>query len=131
MRIYLAARYSRREELNIYAEPLRALGYTVDARWLLGVHQAADDDETRWAEFAQDDIEDLVASDIVVSFTEPPRSAGGNRGGRHVEHGMALALGKTVCVVGPAENVFHAVPQVRRFKTFPELYRYLDREAAR
>ena len=125
-RIYLAARYARRVELCAYADALRDLGHTIDARWLLGLHQAADDDYARWAEFAADDIEDLGRADVVVSFTEPSRSAPSNRGGRHVEHGMALALGKTVMIVGPLENVFHALPQVRRFDTFPELYRHLD-----
>ncbi len=36
VRIYLAARYGRIEELRGYAEELRAMGYVVEARWLDG-----------------------------------------------------------------------------------------------
>ena len=39
MRIYLAARYSRLEELTGYADDLRAIGHRVEARWLLGSQQ--------------------------------------------------------------------------------------------
>ena len=39
MRIYLAARYSRLDELNLYAQDLRSVGHTVDAKWLSGSHQ--------------------------------------------------------------------------------------------
>ena len=41
----LAARYSRLQELNLYAGELRAIGHTVDPKWLLGdhhVHEGAD-----------------------------------------------------------------------------------------
>jgi len=43
MKIYLAARYSRREELAAYRTELEALGHTVQARWLNGEHQLAND----------------------------------------------------------------------------------------
>ena len=97
MRIYLAARYSRREELCQYREQLRAMGHDVQARWLDGKHQISDkgtpigdhgealvegvDDgstqvsniELR-AKFANDDFEDVCGSELVINFTEPPRS---------------------------------------------------------
>lgn len=34
LKIYLTARYSRRMELNFYAQQLRAMGFTVTSRWL-------------------------------------------------------------------------------------------------
>ena len=121
MKIYLAARYSRREELCGYADALRGLGHVVDARWLLGnhqIHEGADKVEA-WAisipiegrAFAVDDYEDVRAADMVISFSEEPRS-GNSRGGRHVEFGLAVAWGKKVKVVGPRENVFHCLPTV-------------------
>lgn len=136
MIVYLAARYSRREELNGYAGRLRAEGFTVDARWLLGAHQVSDDqlnweakvedDERQDDEAiafrqmcANDDWEDLARADVIVAFSEPPRS-NASRGGRHVEFGIALALQKRVVVVGPRENVFHCLPQVAVVRTFDE-----------
>src|SRR3990167_6344379 len=127
MIIYLAARYSRREELLSYKADLEAAGHTVPARWLLGEHQAHDGAlEVEAATesmpavarlFAEEDVEDLRAADLLIAFSEPPRS-GNSRGGRHVEFGMALAWGKPIIVVGPAENVFHTLPVVRRWPTW-------------
>lgn len=120
IKVYLAARYSRREELNGYAAQLRELGCVVTSRWLDGDHQVDDRGLSTEAEaservrFACEDWSDLEDADWCISFTESPRSAN-SRGGRHVEFGAALALGKRCVVVGPRENVFHCIPQVEVF----------------
>ena len=41
MKIYLAAKYSRMEELREYRNQLIALGHTVTSRWLDGNHEQA------------------------------------------------------------------------------------------
>lgn len=130
MKYYIAGRYDRREELAGYAEELREKGHTVDCRWLLGLHQihahAKKVDIDNHPEhgvtiearpFAQDDFEDVRASDTIVFFSEPPE-AYSKRGGRHVEFGMALAWGKKLVVIGRRENVFHCLPQVQRYDTW-------------
>ena len=38
---------------------------------------------------------------MLIAFSEEPRALNASRGGRHVEFGIALALGKKVAVVGP------------------------------
>lgn len=76
--------------------------------------------EAQRREFAQHDWDDVMAADVVISFTEQPRTAGGSRGGRHVEFGAALAAGKRCIVVGWRENVFHCLPQVEFFPTWAE-----------
>lgn len=137
MRIYLAARYSRRLELCGYREQLRAIGHTVDAVWLNGEHQISDagvpigehgeslvegklrpgerlspEDQSDAAKvlrmkFAHDDFRDVVSCDLLIHFTEQPRSdSGRGRGGRHVEMGIALGMMKRVWIVGPRENLF-------------------------
>ena len=151
MIIYLAARYSRREELCRYRRQLEDLGHTVQARWLDGGHQIGDhgtpigddgeslvegDSEAASAEaarlrtrFALDDWEDVNAADLVISFTEPPRSKP-NRGGRHVEFGIALANLARVFVVGHRENIFHWLPAVKFFETWEEALRLIPEEVA-
>lgn len=126
MHIYLAARYSRIAELNRYAAILREFGYTITSRWLEGSHQISDDGlsaeadrETR-ERFAKEDLHDLKRADLVISFTEPPRSSN-SRGGRHVEFGFALGTGKQLIVIGPRENVFHCLPECHIFKDFDEM----------
>jgi hypothetical protein len=129
---YLASRYSRREELCRYRSQLnhifKAIGWKVQARWLDGEHQwdgkmlevanayegGADQIPPEAARFAEDDWEDVLAADIVINFTEQPRSPNGfGRGGRHVEYGIALGMGKQVIVVGHRENIFHLLPVVQ------------------
>jgi len=139
MKIYLAGRYSRREELCEYRKQLQELGHDVQSRWLDGKHQISDTGKPigdhgealveeigndNWernsalrAKFARDDWEDVTGADVVISFTEAPRS-NANRGGRHVEYGVALALGKRVIVVGHRENIFHWLPVVEFFETW-------------
>lgn len=125
MKIYLASRYSRHVELRAYRGDLQTRGHTVTSRWINGDHQIDDQGlsaqakESERIRFAQEDRDDLVGADCVISFTEAPRSSN-SRGGRHVEHGMGLALGKRVIVVGHRENVFHCLPEVEFFKTWPE-----------
>lgn len=99
MKIYLAARYERRTELAGYADRLRKLGHVVTSRWLAG------NAELPVAAQAEMDLADIDEAEVVVSFTEPPGVY--SRGGRHVEFGYALARGKSLVIVGPAENIFH------------------------
>lgn len=128
MRVYIAARYSRHEEMRGYADELEAAGVRVTARWINGDHKAFDDDPgPRALEFAQDDIDDLLAADTFVTFTEPPHSDA-SRGGRHVEFGIALGMrwwGPVhrrfrIVVVGHRENVFHWLPEVEFYATWGE-----------
>jgi hypothetical protein len=119
-RIYLAARYSRRAELLEHADDLYAAGVgLVRARWLYEDHDwpgdaASPEGIAAAAHFAVDDYEDIRAADLVIVFSEQPAPGGRNRGGRHVELGLALAWRKPLVVVGPPENVFMMLPGLCR-----------------
>ena len=134
MKVYLAARFSRLPELLGYRAELEAQGIEVTSRWLLGGHEweGTDDDalpQEVGARFAEDDIADINAADAIVCFTEAPRS-GPSRGGRHIEAGYALAMGKILLLVGPRENVFYALPEFHHFATWPEAREMIVRGAA-
>lgn len=121
MKIYLAAAYSRHPEMQGYAKQLEDLGHTITARWIYGTHQAEDDEisgpsQEKIAEWAEDDMADVRAADLVVSFTDGPSKRA--RGGRHAEFGMALAWHKGLILIGPREHVFHYLPQVEHYDTF-------------
>lgn len=136
VKVYLAARYSRHPEMQGYARELEAMGFEITSRWINGSHQVMlngeplgpereamfepdhESMEAQRREFAGHDWDDLMAADIVVSFTERPRAAGNSRGGRHVEFGAALAAGKRCIVVGWRENVFHCLPRVEFVTTW-------------
>ena len=138
MKIYLAARYSRREELCGYRSQLEALGHTVTSRWLNGNHQVDDQGlsvEAKRAErerFAIEDRDDVLAANVLIAFTEIPRSSN-SRGGRHVELGIAIGTQRmAVIVVGPRENVFCCLPDLLVVEKFEDCLQVFDaKEAAK
>ena len=103
-KLYLAASFSRRSELQSYARYLTAQGYEVTSRWLGDEHVKG-----QTAENALIDEEDVKRCDVLVAFTDEV-SLG--RGGRHVEFGMARALGKELVIIGPEEHIFHHLPGI-------------------
>jgi len=126
LKIYLAARYERRAELSEYAERLRSWGYVITSSWLKESDAAtfeAITDDVR-AEIARRDLADIRDCDLFIRFSETPRSVR-TTGGSLVEMGYALALPRTVLVVGPKENVFHYLDDVYQFDTFGDVLNYL------
>jgi hypothetical protein len=127
-RVYLASRYSRREELQGYAAQLLELGLAeVPCRWLTEPHDwdgtATGEGLGKAQRFALDDIEDLERCHGVVVFTEEAGEY--RRGGSLVELGIALATGKHVVIVGPAPNVFCTLPAVPRFDSWASALAHL------
>lgn len=122
MKIYIAARFSKRPEANALAQKLQNMGHTITSRWVkpdsdhvtpTGLsEQAANAERER---FALEDMEDVLACDCCISLMEPPRS--NSRGGRHVEFGIALGLDKMMIIIGPRETVFHHLPEVLQFES--------------
>lgn len=131
MNIYIAARFSKRPEANQLAHTLQFLGHTITSRWVkpdsdhvtpTGLsEQAADKERQR---FAEEDFEDVAACDLCISLMEEPRS--NSRGGRHVEFGIALGMGKQCTIIGPRETVFHHLPDVRHYADMASFLASLD-----
>ena len=118
MRVYLAARYGRRDELVKYAHILEAMGYTVTSTWLMTYDGVwADEKDLVWEGHALRDLEDIDTADAVISFTHP-RGTQTKGGGRHVEFGYGYAKGKKMIVIGPRENVFHHLPGIEFYPDF-------------
>ncbi|MGA7887640.1 MAG: hypothetical protein WCA44_18045 [Acidobacteriaceae bacterium] len=116
--VYLAGRYSRRNELCALAIDLTRAGFRVTSRWL-GEDKPldtklGDDSPAFYLATAHIDIEDICRADTLLFFAEDPHT-GTPRGGRHVEFGFALGLGKRVVVIGGHENIFHYLPHVLHY----------------
>ena len=103
--VYLAARYQERDRIEELAGKLRQDGIEVASHWHWGPEY------TDLAEAAQRDRADIERADALVLFTQEPEAGDWPTGGRHVEFGMALALGKKTIVAGPAENIFCLLPR--------------------
>lgn len=108
-KVYLAAKFSRREELEKLVPFFKECGYECVARWVFG-----GEDGLSREDIALLDLEDIDKADTIVLFTHP-RGEPQPGGGRFVEFGYALANNKECIVIGPAENVFISHPKVIRF----------------
>ena len=121
MRVYLAAPYGARQLIRTFATDLEASSFAVTSSWLNETHDINSDTEgaapaltdDQVAAHAQQDLWDLQSSDALVLFTSAYVGCEGG-GGRHIETGYAIGLGKPVLVVGEPENIFHRLPTVCR-----------------
>lgn len=118
--VYFASRFARREELNGYREALAEVGVEVTSRWLTDPTPELTDEA--WRELARKDREDITRADTLVLFAEPEGDGGG---GRHVEFGIALSLGKRVIVVGQVENLFQRLPEVELVSTWKDVLKLI------
>jgi hypothetical protein len=118
MRVYIAARYSRKDEIKLVRDRLERNHIEVTSSWLdephspdtglNGISSALSQD------YAQKDLDDIDKSDTFLFFSERDLTP---RGGRHVEFGYALAKNKNIVIIGDEENIFHFLPQVKLFST--------------
>ena len=133
LRIYIAARISRRHEAHALGRQLQALGHVITSRWMRPdadhVAPCGLSEEVAYPErqrFALEDLEDLRHSDCLVLMGEPARNT--SRGGRLVEFGIALGLGCRVMVIGYRETVFQCLPEVEFYPTEAALIARLEKK---
>ena len=131
--IYLSGQFEDGPVLRNVRDDLVRMGLRVTSRWLDGpsfipatasAHEAGA--AVRLAAIAHQDLEDIQACDVIVVFN-PEEACNVGRGGRHVETGYALALGKKVIVVGARGNVFHWLQEVTVVEGWRQLVDVLGR----
>lgn len=108
MIVYLAARYSRNEEMRRIRDGLESMGHLVTSRWI-DCHagkflssfttEQLNDDPEYCATIAQKDLEDINVADVVI-------------------------------LVGSREHVFHTLPEKQCFQNWDELVTSLQKEVA-
>lgn len=116
MRIYIAASFPRRFELRSVREQIQALGHEVRATWL---DSPTVQDGEVWpenmVEEASRDLAEVTWSELVIVDTILRSSTGGS----DVEMGFALGRNRTLWVVGPIRNGYHALAY-SRFESWSE-----------
>ena len=135
MRLYLAAAWSRKEEIREIAEELNAIpGIKVGARWLFEPPSSKDAFKFRRRR-AIYDRDDVRRANTLVRFTDdlthptvPARLA---TGARMFEMGYAYALGKKIIVVGGYQPIFDYLPGIVHVYDVEELKKLLTKEAKR
>lgn len=125
MKIYLAATYSRLEEMQEYGRQLEGLGHEITSQWIKG-HQV--DDEMFYVDYCYEDINDLANAQTLILFSDNFQPST-SRGGRHVEFGLALAYDQRIILVGQRENIFQYHDTVEQYDTWDGAYSMLKQEA--
>jgi len=132
MKLYVAS-HSRQSAEELRAR-LVAAGHEVTSRWIvmdgkfhLGTDAYSDAEKSRIAEMDEQDVR--AATDGVVVIAEPEGRC--VPGGKHVEAGIALGLGRPVYVIGRRENIFHWHHRVHVVKDYGELLECLSRARTR
>lgn len=113
MKFFIASH--SREQAHELMERLQADGHEVVARWIvedtkfhLGTEAYTDEERREIALMDEEDVR--AATDGLILIAEP---MGRNvPGGKHVETGIALALNRSIYIVGRRENIFHWHPRV-------------------
>jgi len=106
MKIYLAAKFLRREAIRPIRDEIWATGHEVVSTWLDEVKRPPDmDSATFKKKLALKDIAEVISADLFILDTAFPSETGG----KEVEFGISLGRFQTklIWVVGPKRNVFH------------------------
>ena|ERR1700676_2570133 len=132
LKVYLAAPYVMKSQMNIYASELRSRGIQVTSSWLDEPHKPTTQMHELTHEehqvYAVQDVKDVWAADVLVFQTDPTKAI--IRAGRHVEFGIAIGIASTrpmpIFVIGEEhENIFHHLPQVTHFPLWEPLRDFL------
>jgi hypothetical protein len=103
---------------------MQLAGYTVQSAWIDEVCPSdAKASEALMAANAAKDFYECVTCDCMIVFP-------GKGAGHHTEFGIALALGKTLVVVGEKNNIFHYMDGVLHFYDLDDLMEALANDDA-
>lgn len=113
MTIYIAAPFDLHTVATHVMQWLESQGHTVTSSWLRG-HEGLDDAHARL------DLADVARADTLLLINPEGWERSGT-GGRHVELGYALRMGKQIVVLGVRSNIFHYLDCVRIIERIEDL----------
>lgn len=107
MNLYIASLFDDRIRLRPIRDKLNEMGHKVVSTWLDEADEILANDPQTYADtpydIAQRDYRQIRECDAIVLDTLNVTP----RGGREVELGYAVGIGKLAYLVGPKRNVFH------------------------
>lgn len=113
MNIYIACPYPERHYALVVRKFCLGRGWQVCARWLDPSHDGLPAFQTPELQRidALEDMQDIASCDVMLVLS-PLGYAERGTGGRHVELGIAIGLGKRIVLLGDPTNVFHRLPSI-------------------
>jgi nucleoside 2-deoxyribosyltransferase len=122
MKIYLAARYGRKQEIADRARELEAVGVMITSRWhdkpFEPYPRDATNPDPEMIRAALDDLRDIDRADALLVFTDPGAVLGG---GHHWEAGYAYGQNKIIYLLGPRQTVFYHLASIRQYHHWQDL----------
>ena len=129
MKFYIAAKFKARHRIKIHNQQIEALGLLNTCPWfLMDTDDSADDDSLggysreESAVMADRDLSAVREADIYIIDTIDVSETGG----REVELGVALILGKVILHVGPVRNLFHMHQGVQHYADWYDVIKYIE-----
>lgn len=117
MKIYLAAPWSEKVLARVLGMILAQQGHLLTEEWW---EHPETTDGVELERQARLDMAAIERADLLILLNLQPR--GGETSGKAVEFGYALALGKSLIVVGARSNLFHHLPEVHVVPTISKLF---------
>jgi hypothetical protein len=124
---FFIASHSQIEAKKLRDQLVKA-GHEVTSRWIIedtkfhmSLNAYTDEERTHIAQLDEEDVR--KAEDGVILIAEKKGRC--VPGGKHVETGIALGLGRPIYVIGRKENIFHWHPKVTIFKDVNEFLAYI------
>ncbi|KKL74149.1 hypothetical protein LCGC14_2067760, partial [marine sediment metagenome] len=118
-----------RHRIKAYNQRIEDLGLVNPCPWFwMDSDESADEDsiggysKEESAVMADRDLSGVREADIFIIDTIDATETGG----REVELGAALILGKVIFHVGPIRNLFHMHPGIRNFRTWDNIISYIE-----
>lgn len=125
MKVYVASH--SRELAEEQARILVDHGHETTSRWhTKAFHPTSHHTHDECVAVALEDLEDIKAADALVLLAGPDKYSGG----KFVEAGIAVGLGKTVVVVGRRENMLLWLPELLVVESMSEAAATLARNVA-
>jgi len=128
MDFYLAGRFSRQANLRLLRDEIVQNGHRCVASWLdvketeEGIKDGNGYIREQTRRFSRADLQDVEMCDMFILCDDGYPSSGG----RNVEFGYALALGKHIVRVGPASNIFTDALCDEEFDNWDDCISYLS-----
>jgi len=129
MKFYIAAKFKARHRIKAYNQQMESLGLANTCPWfLMDTDDSADEDSLggysreESAVMADRDLSAVREADIFIIDTIDVSETGG----REVELGVALILGKVILHVAPTRNLFHMHLGVKHLLNWDDVIKYID-----